>query len=96
MKLNNDIRCLVETLVNRVMDFNENSKVEKAVIHITEKGIYLFFDFDHWVDNSGIWGTTEKQLAEMISWLENKIAIIEKDEIDPKAEAQGELDKEQI
>jgi hypothetical protein len=96
MKLNNDIRCLVETLVNRVMDFNESSKVEKAVIHITKKGIYLFFDFDHWVDNSGIWGTTEKQLAEMISWLEEKIAITQKGEIDPKAEAQRELDKEQM
>ena len=96
MKLNNDIRCLIETLVNRVMDFNESSKVEKAVIHLTEKGIYLFFDFDHWQDNSGIWGTTEKQLAEMISWLEDKIALSQKDEIDPKAEAQGELDREQI
>jgi hypothetical protein len=96
MKLNNDIRCLIETLVNRVMDFNENSKVEKAVIHLTEKGIYLFFDFDHWQDNSGIWGTTEKQLAEMISWLEEKIAITQKGEEDPKAEAQRELDKEQI
>jgi hypothetical protein len=96
MKLNNDIRCLIETLVNRVMDFNESSKVEKAVIHLTEKGIYLFFDFDHWQDNSGIWGTTEKQLAEMISWLEEKIAITQKGEEDPKAEAQRELDKEQI
>jgi len=96
MKLNNDVRCLIETLVNRVMDFNENSKVEKAVIHITEKGIYLFFDFDHWADESGIWGKTEKQLAEMISWLEEKIALSQKDEIDPKAEAQRELDKEQM
>jgi hypothetical protein len=78
------------------MDFNENSKVEKAVIHITEKGIYLFFDFDHWRDNSGIWGTTEKQLAEMISWLDKKIAIAQEGETDPKAEAQRELDKEQI
>jgi hypothetical protein len=78
------------------MDFNENSKVEKAVIHITEKGTYLFFDFDHWVDNSGIWGTTEKQLVEMISWLEEKIALSQKGEEDPKAEAQRELDKEQI
>lgn len=96
MKLNNDMRCLIETLFNRVMDFNESSKVEKAVIHLTEKGIYLFFDFDHWQDNSGIWGTTEKQLAEMISWLEEKIAITQKGEEDPKAEAQRELDKEQI
>jgi hypothetical protein len=96
MKLNNDIRCLIETLVNRVMDFNESSKVEKAVIHLTEKGIYLFFDFDHWQDESGIWGTTEKQLTEMISWLEEKIAIAGKDKIDHKAEAQRELDKEQI
>jgi hypothetical protein len=32
----------------------------------------------------------------MISWLDEKIAIIEKDKIDPKAEAQRELDKEQI
>ncbi len=96
MKLNNDMRCLIETLFNRVMDFNENSKVEKAAIHITEKGIYLFFNFDHWEDESGIWATTEKQLAEMISWLDEKIAIIEKDEIDPKAEAQRELDEEQI
>jgi hypothetical protein len=31
----------------------------------------------------------------MISWLENKIALSQKDEIDPKAEAQKELDKEQ-
>jgi hypothetical protein len=96
MKLNNDIRCLIETLVNRVMDFNQSSKVEKAVIHITEKGIYLFFDFDHWQDESGIWGTTEKQLAEMISWLGDKIALSQKGEEDPKAEAQRELDKEQI
>jgi hypothetical protein len=96
MKLNNDVRCLVETLVNRVMDFNESSKVEQAAIHLTTKGIYLFFNFDHWEDESGIWATTEKQLAEMISWLENKIALSQKDEIDPKAEAQRELDKEQI
>jgi hypothetical protein len=96
MKINNNIRCLIETLFNRVIDFNENSKVEKAVIHLTEKGIYLFFDFDHWQDNSGIWGTTEKQLAEMISWLEGKIAITQKGEEDPKAEAQNALDREQI
>jgi hypothetical protein len=78
------------------MDFNESSKVEQAAIHLTTKGIYLFFNFDHWEDESGIWATTEKQLAEMISWLENKIALSQKDEIDPKAEAQRELDKEQI
>jgi|LakMenEpi03Aug12_release.lakeMendotaPanAssembly.Ray.scaffolds.fasta_scaffold2013121_1 hypothetical protein len=96
MKLNNDVRCLVETLANRVMDFNENSKVEKAVIHITEEGIYLFFNFDHWEDESGIYATTRKQLENMIQWLDEKLAIEQKDEIDPKAEAQRELDKEQI
>jgi hypothetical protein len=32
----------------------------------------------------------------MISWLEEKIAIAGKDKIDHKAEAQRELDKEQI
>jgi len=96
VKLNNDIRCLIETLFNRVIDFNESSKVEQAAIHLTTKGIYLFFNFDHWEDSSGIWATTEKQLAEMISWLDEKIAIVEKNEIDPKAEAQRELDREQI
>lgn len=96
MKLNNDMRCLIETLFNRVIDFNESSKVEKAVIHLTEKGIYLFFNFDHWEDESGVYATTEKQLAEMISWLEEKITLSQKGEEDPKAEAQRELDKEQI
>ena len=96
MKLNNDMRCLIETLFNRVIDFNESSKVEKAVIHLTEKGLYLFFNFDHWKDSSGIWATTEKQLAEMYSWLSYQIWLVVKDEIDPKAEAQRELDREQI
>jgi hypothetical protein len=96
MKLNNDIRCLIENLFNRVIDFNENSKVEKAELDLTDKGIYLFCNFEHWEDESGVYATTEKQLGNMIQWLDEKIAIIEKDEEDPKAEAQRELDKEQI
>jgi hypothetical protein len=54
--------------------------------------MYWSFDFSM----TGIYATTEKHLEDMVQWLDEKIAIIEKDEIDPKAEAQRELDKEQI
>jgi hypothetical protein len=45
---------------------------------------------------TGIYAATEKHLENMIQWLDEKIAIIEKDEIDSRAEAQRELDREQI
>jgi hypothetical protein len=99
MKLNNDIRCLVETLVNRVMDFNERNQSVKATLKVTNAGLTLHLDFMYWSSDfsmMGIYATTEKNLEDMVQWLDEKIAIIEKDEIDPKAEAQRELDKEQI
>lgn len=104
MKLNNDMRCLIETLFNRVIDFNERMEIWKgeARINVTAKGKGIYLQFDsltscgHWADELGIWATTEKQLENMIQWLDENIAIVEKDEIDPKLEAQRELDKEQI
>jgi hypothetical protein len=99
MKLNNNIRCLIETLVNRVMDFNERDRSVKAILKVTNTGLTLHLDFMYWsfdFSMTGIYATTEKHLEDMVQWLDEKIAIIEKDEIDPKAEAQRELDKEQI
>lgn len=99
MKLNNNIRCLIETLVNRVMDFNERDRSVKAILKVTNAGLTLHLDFMYWSSDfsmTGIYATTAEHLEDMIQWLDEKIAIIEKDEIDPKAEAQRELDKEQI
>ena len=97
MKLNNDMRCLIETLFNRVIDFNEQSKISEVMLNVHREGIYLQYDFDTWCNSeTGIWGNTEKHLKDMIQWLDEKLAIEQKGEIDPKAEAQRELDKEQM
>jgi hypothetical protein len=133
MKLNNDIRCLIETLFNRVIDFNERvekapvtqgqvdednlataadgwfrAKASEAVLKIEKKGVVLAVVYSHnlvridsnyWTREDRclhIWAETEEDLKSMIQWLDVELAIAEKDEIDPKAETQRELDKEQI
>lgn len=101
MKLNNDMRCLIETLFSRVIDFNENSDKNEFILKVTKQGISLQNPNcrNIWFEKANcnnITATNEKHVVEMISWLEEKIAIIEKNEIDSKAEAQRELDKEQI
>jgi hypothetical protein len=99
MKLNNDIRCLIETLFNRVIDFNESSDKNEFILKVTKQGISLQNDHDIWYEkgNQGnVRATNEEQLAEMYSWLSYQILLIEKGEEDPKAEAQKELDREQI
>ena len=99
MKLNNDMRCLIETLVNRVMDFNESSDKNEFILKVTRQGISLQNDHDIWYEKgspNNIRATNEKQLAEMYSWLSYQISLIEKNEEHPKAEAQRELDREQI
>jgi hypothetical protein len=99
MKLNNDMRCLIETLFNRVIDFNESSDKNEFILKVTRQGISLQNDHDIWYEKgspNNIRATNEKQLAEMCSWLSYQIPLIEKNEEHPKAEAQRELDKEQI
>jgi len=99
MKLNNDMRCLIETLFNKVIDFNERDRRVKATLKVTNAGLTLHLDFMYWSSDfsmTGIYAATEKHLENMIQWLDEKIAIIEKDEIDSRAEAQRELDREQI
>jgi len=99
MKLNNDMRCLIESLFNRVIDFNESSDKNEFILKVTKQGISLQSDRDIWYERTNVnnvKATNEKQLAQMIAWFSYKTSLIEKDEIDPKAEAQRELDKEQI
>ena len=103
MKLNNDIRCLIETLFNRVIDFNEQVVNGQAILKVEKKGIVLYLDtmltLAYWAREGQclhIWAETGEDLEDMIKWLDKKLAVELKDEIDPKAEAQGELDKEQI
>ena len=99
MKLNNDMRCLIETLFNRVIDFNESSDKNEFILKVTRQGISLQNGRDIWYEKgspNNVRATNEKQLTEMYSWLSYQISLIEKDEIDPKAEAQRELDREQI
>lgn len=98
MKLDNNMRCLIETLFNRVIDFNERVKNE-VVLKVEKKGVVLHVDSNYWTREDRclhIWAETEEDLKSMIQWLDEKLAIAEKDEIDPKDEAQRELDKEQI
>ena len=90
------MRCLIETLFNRVIDFNERDEV---VLKVEKKGVVLHVDSNYWTREDRclhIWAETEEDLKSMIQWLDEKLAIAEKDEIDPKDEAQRELDKEQI
>lgn len=97
MKLDNNMRCLIETLFNRVIDFNE--RVSEVVLKVEKKGVVLHVDSNYWTREDRclhIWAETEEDLKSMIQWLDEKLAIAEKDEIDPKDEAQRELDKEQI
>lgn len=97
MKLDNNMRCLIETLFNRVIDFNE--RVNEVVLKVEKKGVVLHVDSNYWTREDRclhIWAETEEDLKSMIQWLDEKLAIAEKDEIDPKDEAQRELDKEQI
>lgn len=92
------MRCLIETLFNRVIDFNERVKNE-VVLKVEKKGVVLHVDSNYWTREDRclhIWAETEEDLKSMIQWLDEKLAIAEKDEIDPKDEAQRELDKEQI
>jgi hypothetical protein len=98
MELNYEMRCSIETLFNRVIDFNERVNSE-AVLKIEKKGVVLHVDSNYWTREDRclhIWAETEEDLKSMIQWLDVELAIAEKDEIDPKAEAQRELDKEQI
>lgn len=98
MKLDNNMRCLIETLFNRVIDFNERVRNE-VVLKVEKKGVVLCVDFNYWTREGRclhIWAETEEDLKSMIQWLDTELAIAEKDEIDPKDEAQRELDKEQI
>lgn len=91
------MRCLIETLFNRVIDFNE--RVSEVVLKVEKKGVVLHVDSNYWTREDRclhIWAETEEDLKSMIQWLDEKLAIAEKDEIDPKDEAQRELDKEQI
>lgn len=91
------MRCLIETLFNRVIDFNE--RVNEVVLKVEKKGVVLHVDSNYWTREDRclhIWAETEEDLKSMIQWLDEKLAIAEKDEIDPKDEAQRELDKEQI
>jgi hypothetical protein len=103
MKLNNDVRCLIETLFNRVIDFNEQVVNGEATLKVEKKGVVLYLDtkitLAYWAREGQclhIWAETEEDLEDMIQWLDKKLAIEQKDEIDPKAEAQRELDREQI
>lgn len=92
------MRCLIETLFNRVIDFNERVRNE-VVLKVEKKGVVLHVDSNYWTREDRclhIWAETEEDLKSMIQWLDEKLAIAEKDEIDPKDEAQRELDKEQI
>lgn len=98
MKLDNNMRCLIETLFNRVIDFSERVRNE-VVLKVEKKGVVLHVDSNYWTREDRclhIWAETEEDLKSMIQWLDEKLAIAEKDEIDPKDEAQRELDKEQI
>jgi len=99
VKLNNDMRCLIETLFNRVIDFNEQIVNGEATLKVEKKGVVLHVDSNYWTREDRclhIWAETEEDLENMIQWLDTELAIAEKDEIDPKAEAQRELDREQI
>lgn len=100
MKLNNEMRCLMETLFSRVIDFNERVESDEMILKVTKLGITLKNDHDMWykrdISLDHIRATTAEHLEDMIQWLDEKLAIAEKDEIDPKDEAQRELDKEQI
>jgi hypothetical protein len=103
VKLNNNIRCLIETLFNRVIDFNEQVVNGEATLKVEKKGVVLYLDtkitLAYWAREDQclhIWAETKEDLEDMIQWLDKKLAIEQKDEIDPKAEAQRELDKEQI
>jgi hypothetical protein len=82
------------------MDFNERVESDEMILKVTKLGITLKNDCDMWYKRSisldHIRATTAEHLEDMIQWLDEKLAIAEKDEIDPKAEAQRELDKEQI
>lgn len=92
------MRCLIETLFNRVIDFSERVRNE-VVLKVEKKGVVLHVDSNYWTREDRclhIWAETEEDLKSMIQWLDEKLAIAEKDEIDPKDEAQRELDKEQI
>lgn len=98
MKLDNNMRCLIETLFNRVIDFNERVRNE-VVLKVEKKGVVLHVDSNYWTREDRclhIWAETEEDLKSMIQWLDTELAIIEKDEIDSRAEAQRELDREQI
>jgi hypothetical protein len=99
MKLNNDTRCLIETLFNKVIDFNESSDKNEFILKVTKQGISLQNDHDIWYERTNVnnvRATNEKQLAQMIAWLSYQISLVEKDEIDPKVEDQRELDREQL
>ena len=92
------MRCLIETLFNRVIDFNERVRNE-VVLKVEKKGVVLHVDSNYWTREDRclhIWAETEEDLKSMIQWLDTELAIIEKDEIDSRAEAQRELDREQI
>ncbi len=99
MKLNNDMRCLIETLFNRVIDFNEQIVNGEAVLKIEKKGVVLHVDLNYWTREDRclhIWAETKEDLESMIQWLDEKLALELKEEIDPKAEAQRELDRGQM
>jgi hypothetical protein len=98
MELNYEMRCSIETLFNRVIDFNERVNSE-AVLKIEKKGVVLHVDSNYWTREDRclhIWAETEEDLKSMIQWLDTELAIAEKDKEDPRVEAQKELDKEQI
>jgi hypothetical protein len=93
------MRCLIETLFNRVIDFNEQIVKGEAVLKIEKKGVVLHVDLNYWTREDRclhIWAETEEDLKSMIQWLDTELAVGLKGEEDPKAEAQRELDKEQI
>lgn len=100
MRLNNEMRCLIETLFNRVAEYNAlNLWRREAALRLTKQGITLHINFDYW-RGAGSVANSQADLEDMVKWLDETLAIALKDVNEAirekEEEPQRELDKEQI
>lgn len=100
MKLNNEMRCLIETLFARVAEYNAlNLGRQEAALRLTKQGITLHVNFDYWRGASSV-ANSQADLEDMVKWLDETLAIALKDVNEAirekEEEPQRELDKEQI
>jgi hypothetical protein len=100
LKLNNDIRCLIETLFNRVAEYNAlNLGGRESALELNKNGIILHVNSNYW-RGSGYTANSQADLEDMVKWLDETLAIELKDLNtairENEEEPQRELEKGQI